>query len=53
MIGAPDKPGKRELCFSAGALEFWVCDESGNLSFYTPAGQLPKSNLCPRFPSKV
>lgn len=53
MVGKPGKPGKGELYFSAGALEFWVCDQSGSLSFYTPAGQLPKSNLCPGFPSKV
>jgi Uma2 family endonuclease len=53
MLGTAEKPGKRELYFQAGALEFWVCDESGNLSFYTPGEQLPKSNLCPGFPSKV
>jgi Uma2 family endonuclease len=53
MLGTPDKPGKRELYFQAGALEFWVCDETGKLAFYAPNGQLSKSNLCPEFPDKV
>jgi len=42
-----------ELYFGAGALEFWMCDEAGNVTFYDPAGQLPKSKLCPSFPNKV
>jgi len=53
MLGTPEKPGKRKLYFQAGAVEFWICDGSGNLSFYDPAGQLPKSSLCPSFPNKV
>jgi len=53
MLGAPEHPGKRELYFGAGALEFWMCDEAGNVTFYDPAGQLPKSKLCPSFPTKV
>jgi Uma2 family endonuclease len=53
MLGAPGKPGKRELYFQAGAGEFWMCDESGHLSFYKPLGHLPKSELCPDFPDKV
>ena len=53
MLGAPEHPGKRELYFGAGALEFWMCDEAGNVTFYDPAGQLPKSKLCPSFPNKV
>jgi Uma2 family endonuclease len=53
MLGTAEKPGKRELYFQAGAVEFWVCDESGNLSFHTPAGQVPKSMICAGFPTKV
>lgn len=53
MVGSVGKPGKRELYFQAGALEFWVCDESGTLSFYTPAGKQQASHLCPGFPGKV
>ena len=53
MLGAPGKPGKRELYFRAGAGEFWTCDESGRISFYGPLGQLPKSELCPDFPDQV
>jgi len=51
--GSPEKPGKRELYFRAGASEFWVCDESGRLSFYGSSGQIQKSALCPGFPDKV
>ena len=53
MLGSPDKPGKRELYFRAGASEFWVCDESGRLSFYDSAGPIQKSALCPGFPDQV
>jgi Uma2 family endonuclease len=38
---------KRELYFARGALEFWLCDESGMLTFYDCAGQLPASRLFP------
>jgi hypothetical protein len=53
MLGTSEKPGKRELYFQAGAVEFWLCDESGKLSFFDSAGQLPKSRLCPGFPNKL
>lgn len=53
MLGTPGKPGKRELYFQAGAREVWICEESGALSFYGPAGQEPKSKLCPGFPDRV
>ena len=53
MLGAPVRPGKRELYFKAGAIEFWLCDESGAISFYGRDGQMQKSALCPNFPDKV
>jgi Uma2 family endonuclease len=53
MLGTLQKPGKRELYFQAGCREFWMCDEAGKILFYTAAGQLPKSELCPDFPDKV
>ena len=53
MLGTPEKPGKRELYFEAGAKEFWLCEESGQLSFFSPSGPLPKSELCPEFPVQV
>jgi len=53
MLGTPAKPGQRELFFLAGAEEFWTCDEAGRILFYTSAGTLDGSALCPRFPSQV
>ena len=44
---------KGELYFQAGALEFWLCDELGNLSFYTSAGEAEHSALCPEFPARI
>jgi Uma2 family endonuclease len=38
---------KRELYFARGALEVWLCDEQGALSFYDCTGPLPASRLFP------
>jgi Uma2 family endonuclease len=38
---------KRALYFAAGALEVWLCDEQGVLSFFDPAGQIPSSRMFP------
>jgi len=38
---------KRELYFARGALEVWLCDEQGQLSFYDCAGEIPASRLFP------
>ena len=53
MLGTPEKPGKRELYFQVGAREFWLCDESGCLSFFNHSGQIPKSAFCREFPEQV
>ena len=53
MLGTPERPGKRELYFQAGAREFWMCDEQGHVSFFDHSGPLPKSRLCPDFPAQV
>ncbi len=53
MLGTPGKIGKRELYFRAGAIEFWICDEEGRMSFYDASGQLTVSRLCPQFPDVV
>jgi Uma2 family endonuclease len=53
MLGTAIRPGKRELYFQAGALEFWLCDETGKMSFYDSTGQIQKSRLCPGFPDRV
>lgn len=44
---------KRDLYFSRGALEFWVCDAKGDIAFFTPAGFANGSQLCPTFPGHV
>lgn len=44
---------KQALYISAGAIEFWVCDESGNIDFFDASGPLRASNLIPEFPKKV
>ena len=44
---------KRQLYISAGAIEFWVCNEDGGMMFFDANEQLKKSNLVPIFPNKV
>jgi len=44
---------RKALFFERGAIEFWQCDESGRMKFFDAAGPISKSNLCPRFPTKV
>lgn len=44
---------KRKLYFEAGAEEVWFCDEQGQVQFFSPAGRLKRSRLCPKFPARV
>ena len=44
---------KRELHFQAGAVESWLCDESGRVRFFNHGGELVGSNLCPAFPQRI
>ena len=44
---------KRRLFISAGAVEFWICNEKGELTFFDAVGQLSKSKLFPLFPNKI
>jgi len=44
---------RRELYFQAGAVESWLCDESGHVCFFNQGGELVGSNLCPAFPRKI
>lgn len=41
---------KRALYFEAGAQEVWLCGLEGEMEFYTPAGKIERSVLCPKFP---
>jgi Uma2 family endonuclease len=53
MLGAPGKPGKRELYFMTGAQEFWICDEAGGMTFFSRDGAMRKSTMCPEFPERI
>jgi len=44
---------KKQLYFAAGAIEVWICNDAGELSFYNANGQIDRSNLCPDFPLNV
>jgi Uma2 family endonuclease len=44
---------KRRLYFQKGAIEFWYCDASGQVTFFNPDGALAKSKLCPEFPPRI
>ena len=44
---------KRKLYFEAGAKEFWLCDEYGDMRFFSPKGEMEKSGLFPEFPGHI
>lgn len=44
---------KRTLYLAAGAIEFWVCNENGDMAFFDGNGPLKTSNLIPEFPHQV
>lgn len=44
---------KRQLYFEQGALEVWLCDPQGRMTFFSPDGQLEHSALFPDFPLEI
>jgi len=44
---------KRALYFKAGAIEVWLCNQQGQLTFYNAEGKLKSSQLAPDFPSNI
>lgn len=44
---------KRQLYFEAGAMEVWMCNENGDMSFFNAKQPLTRSVLVPEFPGKV
>ncbi len=44
---------KKDLYLAAGAVEFWLCDAEGGLSFYDDLDVLEYSRLIPAFPHRV
>lgn len=44
---------KMQLYFHAGAKEFWLCDNAGNMRFYLSSGEVEHSVLVPKFSAKI
>jgi len=44
---------KKALYFQAGAQEVWLCNEDGNIRFYSTNGKIEKSALVREFPSFI
>ena len=44
---------KKHLYFEAGAREFWLCNEYGDMRFFDPNGELEKSGIFPDFPGHI
>jgi Uma2 family endonuclease len=44
---------KRQLYFEAGAIEVWMCNENGDMSFFNAQQPLIRSVLVPNFPEKI
>lgn len=44
---------KRKLYFDQGAIEVWLCYESGDVEFYNAKSQIEQSTLFPDFPNKI
>jgi Uma2 family endonuclease len=44
---------KKDLYFESGATEVWICDEDGNIAFFSPIAKLDNSFLAPGFPRRL
>ena len=44
---------KLRLYFAKGAVECWVCDRNGLMTFFNAEGPIRRSELCPEFPEQV
>jgi Uma2 family endonuclease len=44
---------RKRLFFEKGALEFWLCNLEGAVTFFDHAGETPQSPLCPVFPKRI
>jgi Uma2 family endonuclease len=51
--GFDEMEEKIELCFEAGAREFWLCDQNGDMRFFNPQGELQRSEFFARFPVRI
>ncbi len=44
---------KKKLYFEAQAMEVWICDEQGEITFYNEQNELIQSLLVPYFPTQI
>jgi Uma2 family endonuclease len=44
---------KKDLYFAAGAIEYWLCDKTGRMTFFNAGGELAESILVPKFPAQL
>ncbi|MCI5158057.1 MAG: Uma2 family endonuclease [Candidatus Electrothrix sp. AUS1_2] len=44
---------KKSLYFEVGAEEFWLCGQTGDMSFYNKNGEISKSRLVTHFPAVI
>jgi Uma2 family endonuclease len=44
---------KQQLYFESGALEVWICDAEGQMTFFSPSVELKKSVIFPGFPIQI
>ena len=44
---------KRELYFSKGAREVWICQEDGSIKFYSYSGEISNSEMISEFPNSL
>ena len=50
---AEDIELKKRLYFEETAQEVWICGLEGQMKFFSPAGELKGSKLCPKFPKRI
>ena len=44
---------KKKLYFEAQAMEVWICNEQGDITFYNEQNELTQSLLVPNFPTQI
>lgn len=44
---------KKDLYIERGAIEVWICSESGHMRFYDATGRVERSKLCAEFPVQI
>jgi Uma2 family endonuclease len=49
----PEMLEKKELYFSRGATEFWVCGNDGSMRFFNHREELGESGIIKKFPKKI